>query len=177
MVYSRSWYGSHSFLNDYILLNKCRIIMEIGIADGENAKRMVTVASNNFPAEMVEYYGFDLFGWNGDSQMKRVLKKLKATGCRFKLFRGDSTITLPKIEDLPMMDLIFIDGGHSYPTVKSDWENVKTLMHDETAVFFHNYDFSGPKRVVDNISRDEYDVKIIYPPSDSATARVKKGGF
>ncbi len=107
--------------------------------------------------------------------MKRVTKKLKATGSRFKLFRGNSTITLPKIvEELPMMDLIFIDGGHAYPTVKSDWENAKKLIHDETAVFFHNYDFSGPRRVVDNISRDKYDVKILYPSSDSATALVKK---
>jgi len=175
MVYSRSWYGSHSFLNEYILLNKCRRIMEIGVADGENAKRMVMAASNNFPVEMVEYYGFDLFGWNGDAHMRRVNKKLEETGCKFKLFRGDSTITLPKlVEELPMMDLIFIDGGHSYPTVKSDWENSKNLMHDETAVFFHNYDFSGPKRVVDSIPREEYDVKIIYPPSDSTTALVNK---
>jgi len=149
--------------------------MEIGVADGENAKRMVMAAYKNFPVEDVEYYGFDLFGWNDDSHMKRVIKKLEATGCKFKLFKGDSTITLTKfVKDLPMMDLIFIDGGHSYPTVDSDWENSKNLMHDETAVFFHNYDFSGPKRVVDDISRDEYDVKIIYPPSDSATALVKK---
>jgi len=175
MVFGRSWYGSHSFLNEYLLLNKCRRIMEIGVADGENAKSMAMAASNNFPIEEVEYYGFDLFGWNGDSHMRRVIKKLEATGCKFKLFRGDSTITLPKlVEDLPMMDLIFIDGGHSYPTANSDWENSKNLVHDETAVFFHNYDFSGPKRVVDNISRIEYDVKILYPPSDSATAFVKK---
>ena len=175
MVLSRSWYGSHSFLNDYILLNKCRMIMEIGVADGENAKNMVITASNNFPVWEVEYYGFDIFGWNGDSHMNRVMTKLKATGCIFKLFKGDSTITLPEVvENPPMMDLIFIDGGHSYPTVIRDWENSKNLMHDETAVFFHNYNFSGPKRVVDGISRDEYDVKIIYPPSNSFTALVKK---
>jgi len=175
MVFDRSWYGSHSFLNEYILQNKCRRIMEIGVADGENAKSMVLAARNNFPIDKVEYYGFDLFEWNGDSHMNRVITKLKSTGCRFKLFKGDSTITLPEvIENLPMMDLIFIDGGHSYPTVIRDWENSKNLVHDETAVFFHNYTFSGPKRVVDNISRDEYNVKIIYPLSNSATAFVKK---
>jgi hypothetical protein len=47
-------------------------------------------------------------------------------------------------------------------------------MHNETAVFFHNYDFSGPKMVVDNISREEYQVKIIHPKSDYDTALVKK---
>jgi hypothetical protein len=149
--------------------------MEIGVADGENARNMVMVASQHSPAEKVEYYGFDTFGKNDDYQMKKVRHKLKKTRCKSRLFKGDSVKFLPKIvNDLPKMDLIFIDGGHSYETVKSDWENSKSLMHNETAVFFHNYDFSGPKRVVDNISREEYQVKIIHPPSDYPTALVKK---
>ena len=103
------------------------------------------------------------------------MQKLREKGCKFKLFKGDSVETLPmKGKTLPKMDLIFIDGGHSYATVKSDWENSRSLMHDDTAVFFHNYDFSGPKRVVDNISRDEYQVKIIHPSSDYDTAFVRK---
>ncbi|MFB0543751.1 MAG: class I SAM-dependent methyltransferase [Candidatus Bathyarchaeia archaeon] len=149
--------------------------MEIGVADGENAKEMVKVASEYFPAEEVEYYGFDTFGWGNDSQMEHVRQKLEETGCQIKLFKGDSAITLPKtVKGLPMMDLIFIDGGHYHTTVKSDWENSKSLMHEKTAVFFHNYDFSGPKRVVNNISREEYQVEIIDPPLDSRTALVKK---
>lgn len=149
--------------------------MEIGVADGENARKMVQVATRNFPSEEVEYYGFDIFGWKNDSQMEQVRQKLKKTGCKFRLFKGDSVKILPKtVKNLPMMDLIFIDGGHSYATVKSDWENSKSLMHNETAVFFHNYDFSGPKRVVDNISREEYRVKMIDPPSDYRAAFVRK---
>jgi len=118
---NRLRYGSHSFLNEYILQNMCKRIMEIGVADGENARTMVMVASQTFPAEEVEYYGFDTFGGNDDSQMKQVKQKLEKTGCEFKLFKGDSIKTLPKaLRNLPKMDLIFIDGGHSYPTVKSD---------------------------------------------------------
>lgn len=60
-------YGSHSFLNEHIRRNRCKKIMEIGVADGENAIKMVNVASERFPAEEVEYYGFDTFGWNDDS--------------------------------------------------------------------------------------------------------------
>jgi hypothetical protein len=59
---SRSGYGPHSFLNDYISKNKCKKIMEIGVADGENARTMVMVALRNFSPEEVEYYGFDFFG-------------------------------------------------------------------------------------------------------------------
>lgn len=175
MRYKRSGYGSHSFLNDYIRKHNCRKIMEIGVADGENAKSMVNVAIEKFPSEEVEYCGFDLFGGYNDSRIKQVKQKLQKTGCKFELFKGDSIETLPEmVENLPKMDLIFIDGGHSYETVKSDWENSKSLMHSETAVFFHNYDFSGPKKVVDNISREEYDIEIIHPASDYDTALVKK---
>ena len=172
---NRLGYGSHSFLNKYISKNKCRKIMEIGVAYGENARTMVIVAIRNFSPEEVEYYGFDLFGGSDDSRVDQVRQKLKETGCKFKLFKGDSVETLLReVKALPKMDLIFIDGGHSYGTVKSDWENSRSLMHNETAVFFHNYDFSGPKRVVDNISREEYQVKIIHPSSDADTAFVKK---
>ena len=178
MSYSRYGYGSHSFIYDYIRQNRCKKIMEIGIADGENARKMVTAANENFLTEEIEYYGFDIFrwyNWDSDSQIQLVSQKLSVAGCQFKLFKGDSVKTLPKIlHKLPMMDLIFIDGGHSYSTVKSDWENSKTLMHEKTAVFFHNYDFSGPNRLVNNISRDKYCVEIIDVPYDSRTAFVKQ---
>ena len=172
---SRLGYGSHSLLNEYIRKNKCKKIMEIGVADGENARTMVRVAIRNSSPEEVEYYGFDLFGGNYDSRMERVRQKLTEAGCKFELFKGDTVTILPKVvETLPKMDLIFIDGGHSYETVKSDWENSRSLMHDKTAVFFHNYSFTGVKRVVDHISREEYQVEIIQPSSDYATAFVKK---
>ena len=150
--------------------------MEIGVADGDNARKMVTVTCQNAPVEEMEYYGFDTFGENDDdSQMKMVRQKLERTGCKFRLFKGDSVKTLPKVlRLLPKMDLIFIDGGHSYPTVKSDWENSKSLMSNKTAVFFHNYNFSGVKQVVDNIPREQYQIEIIDPPSDPPTAHVKK---
>lgn len=167
----RLGYGSHSFLNEYLHRNKCKKIMEIGVADGENAKTMVKIAIQNSLPEEVEYYGFDVFE---GSRMEQVRQKLKETRCEFKLFRGDTVRILPKVvETLPKMDLIFIDGGHSYETVKSDWENSRSLMHDKTAVFFHNYDFSGVKTVVDNIPRGEYRVEILHPSSDYATAKIK----
>ena len=169
---SRIGYGSHSLLNEYIRKNKCKKILEIGVADGENAKTMVKIATQNSSPEEVEYYGVDLFEGN---RIEQVRQKLQETGCKFKLFKGDSVRTLPRVlKDLPKMDLIFIDGGHSHEVAKSDWENSKSLIHEETAVFFYNYDFSGVKRVVDDISREEYQVKIIHPSSDYATAFVKK---
>jgi len=146
--------------------------MEIGVLNGENAMAMIKVAIQNFPPEKVEYYGFDLFD---GPESYQVAEDLEKTGCRFRLFKGDTVDTLPEaVKTLPKMDLIFIDGGKSHVEAKSDWENSKTLMHNETAVFVHNYGFPGVRRMVDSISRDEYQVKIIHPPSDSDTALIKK---
>jgi hypothetical protein len=47
----------HTFFLMDISTNKCRKIMKIGVADGENARIMVRVAIQNFSLEEVEYHG------------------------------------------------------------------------------------------------------------------------
>ena len=146
--------------------------MEIGVLTGDNARTMVEVAIKNFPPNEVEYYGFDLFS---SFSYRRVKQKLEKTGCKFKLFKGDTLKTLPKaVKTLPKMDLIFIDGGKSYREAKSDWDCSKTLIHDGTAIFVHNIDFPGVKRMVGNIPKDKYLVNILQSPNDSDTAFIQK---
>ena len=167
-----SWYGSHTFLNEYIRNHTCRRIMEIGVWNGDNARTMVEAALTNFPPEEVEYYGFDFFR---GSSFHAVGRKLRETGCTFTLFKGDTVDTLPRaVKTLPQMDVIFIDGGKSYREATSDWENAKTLMHEGTAVFVHNYNFPGVRRMVDAISRDKYQIEIIHPLYDANTVFIKK---
>ena len=144
--------------------------MEIGVYNGENAKTMVEVAIQNSPADEVEYYGFDFFSGR---EYHEVKQKLEKTGCKFQLFKGDTLDTLPEsVKKLPKMDMIFIDGGKSYREARNDWENARTLMHERTTVFVHNYEFTGVKRMVDNIPREEYQVKIIRPRFEGQTALV-----
>jgi len=146
--------------------------MEIGVLNGDNAKSMVETAIQNVPPDNVEYYGFDLFA---DYSSRHVKEKLEKTGCKFKFFEGDTVDTLPKaVKILPKMDLIFIDGGKSFAEAKSDWENSRILMHDGTAVFVHNYEFSGVHRMVDNIPRDKYQVRIIHASSEGQIALIRK---
>jgi len=140
--------------------------------NGDNAKSMVEIAIQNVPPDNVEYYGFDLFA---EYSSRQVAQKLEKTGCKFKLFEGDTVRTLSKaVKILPKMDLIFIDGGKSFAEAESDWENSRTLMHDGTAVFVHNYEFSGVHRMVDSILRDKYQVRIIHTSSDGKIALIKK---
>lgn len=167
-----SWYGSHSFLNEYIHENTCKRIMEIGVYNGENARTMVETAIRNVRPSEVEYYGFDFFM---DTRFREVRQKLKKTGCKFKLFKGDTFDTLPKVvTTLPKMDIIFIDGDKSYTKARSDWEHSKTLMHYGTAIFVHNADFSGVQSMVDGISRSQYQVEVFHSHFEGEIALIKK---
>ena len=146
--------------------------MEIGVFNGNNAMTMVEAALENVAPAAVEYYGFDFFN---QSQFIDIQSKLEQTGCVFRLYKGDSTITLPKVlHTLPKMDVIFIDGGKSYAEASSDWKYSKTLMHERTAIFVHNYEFYGVRRMVDHISRETFHVSILHPPGDAATAHVMR---
>lgn len=166
------WYGSHSFLTEYISKNNCRRIMEIGVLNGDNAESMIETAIQNSSPDKTEYYGFDLFT---NYSLRQVGQKLEKTGCKFRLFKGDTLHTLPKAaRTLPKMDLIFIDGGKSLTEAQNDWENSKTLIHDGTAVFIHNYEFPGVRTMVDNIPRDKYQVQIIQTSSEGKIALIKK---
>jgi predicted O-methyltransferase YrrM len=146
--------------------------MEIGVYTGENARTMVEAAIRNVPPGEVEYYGFDFFR---GSRLREVRLKLEKTGCKFQLFKGDTVDTLPKVVmTLPKMDLIFIDGGKTYTEARSDWEHSENLMHDGTAVFVHNADFSGVRLMVDSISRSLYRVEEFRVSFEGEVALIKK---
>lgn len=149
--------------------------MEIGVLDGENARTMIDATTQNIPQEEVEYYGFDFFT---GTRLHHVEETLKEAGCQFQLFKGDTLHTLPQAaKTLPDMDVIFIDGGKSYTEAKNDWTHSKTLMHNGTAVFVHNYEFSGVRRMIDGINRNEYRVEILHPPYDYTSAMIKKKNY
>ena len=133
---------------------------------------MVEAAIQDIPSQKVEYYGFDFFSNNSTS---RVGRRLDETGCRYRLYKGNTMDTFPEAaKTLPKMDLVFIDGGKSYREAMSDWENSALLMHDGTGVFIHNVGFSGVGKMVDEIPRDRYEVEIFNAPSEGSVALIRK---
>ena len=88
------------------------------------------------------------------------------------LICGDSTDkkTINNVKSLGKFDLIFIDGGHDYNTVKKDFDNYKTLINSSGIIVFHdiksNLDLGVPK-FWDEIKRKykkKYRFKEIFYP-------------
>lgn len=145
-----------------------RRIMEIGVYRGRSAEKMIKTAKSA-GVKNPEYYGFDLFEkppeyegkyFGGFPPLEEVRSRLQKTKAKIFLLRGNTCETLPReIRNLPKMDFIYIDGGHSYKTVKNDWENARKLMHAQTIVVFDDYDVEkGVTKLVNEIN--DYHVEI-----------------
>ena len=168
----------YKYLFEIIRNNKCKRIMEIGVLDGEHSLQMIEEAKKNFAPEEIKYYGFDLFEQLDDKAeeygdvkllpslgLGSVKDKLEKTNVKIYLYKGDTKEILPKvIKELPKMDLVFIDGGHDIETIENDWEYTKQVMDDHTIVIFDDYwnrEDAGCKKVVENIDKTKYEVKIL----------------
>lgn len=64
--------------------------------------------------------------------------------------RGLSTEVIERVRQVvPRLDVLFIDGDHSYEGAKADWESYSGLLHPGSTVIFHDYGWAeGVKRVV-----------------------------
>lgn len=169
-IYNRffDWWAEESFRRT-VHGSKPSNILEIGVFEGRSAVRMID-AARKAGAHGICYYGFDIFdsppssepnSKNEKGSMEKVEELLSGTGTKFRLFKGNTMETLPKAAPrLPKMDFVYIDGGHSYETVKSDWESVRKLLHKKSVVMFDDYNMDGVKRVVDGL-RKEYRISIV----------------
>lgn len=150
---------------DFVSHHKCKNILEIGLGLGENAEKVLELAGGG-----CDYYSFDNLSM---PESQRAYSRLKDRE-NIHFYIGDTRKTLPLVVgELPLMDFIFIDGGHDYDVVKSDWGNVKRLVHLKTVVFFHDYNLEGVKKVVDEID-GKFSVEIIKPRVGSCFALVRR---
>ncbi|MCJ7761528.1 class I SAM-dependent methyltransferase, partial [Candidatus Bathyarchaeota archaeon] len=133
----------------------CINIMEIGVFDGTSAVAMIKEAAKKVLEEEIHFYGFDLFEemtpqlrdeeWSFQTNKVPTLGEVRArlegaTKARITLFKGNTRHTLKdNIDSLPKMDLIYIDGGHTIETTRSDWQYSSKLMKHDTIVYFDDY--------------------------------------
>lgn len=144
---------------DYLGEHACTNIMEIGTYNGENAVGMIKTT----PAmeRHISYYGFDLFmrehdttlentevttGYHKNPGIERVQQYIaQSTSATIRLYQGDSKLTIPKeAQGLPIMDFIYIDGGHSIDTIRADFRNIAPLCDKNTVIFLDDCFMDAP---------------------------------
>ncbi len=144
---------------------------------------MIQTASVHHSLPDIYYFGFDLFEDLSEDLLRKegskkpppysvVQHKLEKTGANIRLFKGDTKITLPRfISGIGEVDFIFIDGGHSVETIRSDWNHVKELMGKDTVAIFDDYYVNenpeiaglGCQAIVDHLDQDLFDVNLLEP--------------
>jgi hypothetical protein len=140
----------------------------------------------------VTYYGFDLFEqaldidisisnpWLSDRikenpnfiehmTVNNVRKKIDRIGCRSTLVKGDTRKTLRehriKIWD---SDIFYIDGGHSYPIVKNDWDYVSHMAKPGCVIVFDDTNMNGVVKLMKEIEeqgikpREQFDARSLF---------------
>lgn len=147
-------------------------ILEVGTYNGAQAARMIRHAAAR-GRHNVAYYGFDLFELmtpekNAAELSKSVLPPTAAAARKtiasahpklVRLFTGESYEEIESNRDtLPLMDVIYVDGGHSLMTIARDWLALRSLVGAKTRVVFDDYyrnrDDAGCKRLVDFLAAD-----------------------
>ena len=177
--YFFSKYSRYRHLYWIIIKLKPKSILEVGVYKAKRANEMIYLSKKFHNS--VTYYGFDLFDkitkkkvgseLSKNPSSKQILKQYLTTihkTSKIKLIQGNSKKTLKKFVKLKKkIDLIFIDGGHSVNTIKSDWDNIKKIMTKKTVVIFDDYYHDelikkkfGCNKIIDNL-KDKYDFQIL----------------
>lgn len=122
-----------------------KAILEVGTWNGTRAIEMLNLAPH------AKYYGFDLFedatpetdrdemNVKAHHYMQRILDRL--TGFEAYLYKGNTRETLANFNE--PVDFVWLDGGHSVETIRSDWGNIKRCLMPGAVVFFDDY-YTGP---------------------------------
>jgi len=148
-------------------------ICEIGTHHGNSAIQFIDILMPFVPAKhKLNYTGYDLFedadealtkyeiNGKGPGSYKRAKGNLEHRVTKYKkkfsynLIRGNTFDTLKD----GVYDFVYIDGGHSYNTVKHDYEKVK----DSKIIVFDDCQLPEVRSAVDEIIADlQRDYEIV----------------
>ena len=154
---------------DYL---KPKTICEIGTHDAKSAVQFIDycVKLNRD----VKYFGYDIFDAVKDDNKFHV-KEINGKGAgnyskakanldhrtrkykffKYKLFRGYTQDTLKESS----YDFVYIDGGHSYETVKHDYNKVK----NSKVIVFDDYQTDGVKKFFDELVIQNKLTEVSWP--------------
>lgn len=162
---------------------KCSFIGEIGTHHGGTAYQLVSYFATR--VDHVTYHGYDVFdavkgdrafavkerNGKGAGNLERAKQQFRKAQKRFgnvsyNLFEGFTTDTL--VEPV-VFDFVYIDGGHSYDTVKHDYSMVK----DSKLIVFDDVKIPGVNKFVGELKESGIDVELVSTPSKHTWAVVR----
>ena len=120
------------------------VVLEIGLAKGGVFYTLCQLASDNAMMISLDLPGgpYGLLVITEDAQCKTFLKANQTLHRINKDSHKDSTKDeLLKILQGKKIDLLFIDGDHTYEGVKKDWEMYSPLVRKGGIIAFHDINF------------------------------------
>ena len=149
---------------------KCKFIAEVGTHKGGTAQQLISLFAPK--VDHLTYYGYDIFdAENPDQEFHKrerngkapaafdaataTLKKMQRVheNVSYKLYKGFTTDTMESTK----FDFVYIDGGHSYETVKHDYEKVK----DSSIIVFDDVKITGVNTFIKELIADGVNVEIV----------------
>lgn len=144
-----------------ILHQKARRILELGIADGRRALRMIDAAARFTPRSDIQYIGMDNFedrsqnDGRGSLSLIAAHRVLTRSRAKIKLIPGDPLKSLARAaNDLGQVDLLVIAPQAETDRLNRVWYFVPRLLHAHTQIFMERI-LPGGKMAVQAASTRE----------------------
>jgi len=166
-----------SFLN-FLSKLKPKYILEIGTASGGTMFLFTRVASEDATIISIDLPKGN-FGGGYPEWKIPLFKSFALSQQKINLIRADShdMTTLKKTKSIlkdKRLDLLFIDGDHSYEGVKKDFEMYSPLVKKGGIIAFHDI-VPGPERKVGGVPKFWTEIKRKYPSSEIVKDWNQKG--
>lgn len=141
---------------DLVLKYKPKSFCEIGCHNGMTARWLSHFILENYHPRL-QYFGYDAFEdvekieHNGKSipNQEKIITRLNWVNRKYKHFKYTliKGLTKDTLTSPIKFGIVYIDGGHSYETVKHDYSMIK----ESKIIIFDDYNLSGVKKAVDEI--------------------------
>lgn len=145
---------------------RAQTVVEFGLQDGRTARCLMDAC-----ASIRRYVGIDL--------PAGAKPALAGQAPEVPAVPGEAVLGRPGVEillrnsrelqaaDLPDADLVFIDGGHDYETVRSDTRLAEEIVRPGGVIVWHDYNAVpgiGVRRLIDELNTQR-DCRTLVPPT------------
>jgi hypothetical protein len=129
--------------------SRARKIVELGVATGRRALRMIEVAKLASPGQEVHYVGLDPFEGRSESDgpgltLKAAHQLLRRDGVRVQLIPGNLADSLVRVANsLGKVDLLIVPAMLDSASFARAWLFVPRMLHEQSLVFIERTLESG----------------------------------